>query len=178
MTENIEGSSGLPRTSTLEELDDAKEKELSRKVEAALFISGKYLSLKELVSLTDVNPLLLRKILDDLIEKYSDSGIEVLKKGDSWKMDVSQEHTDLVNRLATGSTEFSNAEQETLAIIAYKQPVKQSVVIKIRGNKAYDHIKNFVDLNLINKRRLGHTSELTVSDKFYDYFRINKPTLD
>jgi len=53
---------------TIEELDIAREKTLSKKVEAALFISGKYLSLKELVSLTDVNPLLLRNILDDLVD--------------------------------------------------------------------------------------------------------------
>ena len=161
---------------TIEELDAAREKTLSKKVEAALFISGKYLSLKELVSLTDVNPLLLRNILDGLVDKYGDSGIEIVKKGDAWKMDASQEHFDIVNRLATGSTEFSSAEQETLAIIAYKQPIKQSVVIRIRGNKAYDHIKNFVDHGLIHKRKQGYTAELTVSDSFYDYFRLNRQT--
>jgi len=173
MNKDLEASENL-RARTIEDLDIEREKVLSKKVEAALFISGKYLSLKELVSLTDVNPILLRNIMDILIEKYKDSGIEILKKGDAWKMDVSQEHTDIVNRLATGSTEFSSAEQETLAIIAYKQPIKQSIVIKIRGNKAYDHIKNFVDLHLINKRRMGHTSELTVTDNFYDYFRLKR----
>ena len=88
-------------------------------------------------------------------------------------MDVAQEYTSMVNKLATGSSEFSRAEQETLAIIAYKQPMKQSVLVKIRGNKAYDHIKKFSELGLINKKKMGHTSELTLNDSFHEYFHVN-----
>jgi segregation and condensation protein B len=57
-----------------------------------------------------------------------------------------------------------------LGIIAYKQPIKQSVIIKIRGNKAYEHIKTFLDMGLIKKKKAGHTEELSLSDDFYDYF--------
>ena len=89
-------------------------------------------------------------------------------------MDVSSEHKDIVNRLATGKSEFTKSEQETLAIIAYKQPMKQSVLIKIRGNKAYEHVKKFAEMNLINKKKIGHTSELTLNDNFHDYFHLNK----
>ena len=73
---------------------------------------------------------------------------------------------------ATGSSEFSKAEQETLAIIAFKQPIKQSVIIKIRGNKAYDHIQKFAGLGLIKKKKTGHTNELSLSEDFYDYFGV------
>jgi len=59
-----------------------------------------------------------------------------------------------------------------LAIIAYKQPMRQSILIKIRGNKAYEHIKGFVERGLVNKRKIGHTAELTLSDSFYDYFHL------
>lgn len=156
-----------------EDLDDSIENENIRKVEAALFISGRFLSLKELISLTDVNPILLRKILEDLLDKYKDSGVNVVRREDLWKMDVAQEYVGMVNRLATGSSEFCNAEQETLAIIAYKQPMKQSVLIKIRGNKAYDHVKRFVEMGLIIKKKMGHTSELNLSESFYDYFHLN-----
>ena len=138
---------------TLEEIDSSQEIENTKKVEAALFISGRFLSIQELLTLTDVNPILLKKILSDLEDKYKDSGIEIVKRDNLWKMDVSQEYTYMVNRLATGSSEFTKAEQETLAIIAYKQPMKQSVLVKIRGNKAYEHIKKFTDMNLINKKK-------------------------
>ena len=87
-------------------------------------------------------------------------------------MDVAQECMWMVNRLAAGSSEFTKAEQETLALIAYKQPMKQSVVVKIRGNKAYEHVKKFVGIGLINKKRMGHTAELTLNENFFDYFNL------
>lgn len=157
----------------LEEIDEELEAESRRKVEAALFIAGRFMSVQELVALTDVNPILLKKVLADLQDMYKSRGIELIRKNDLWKMDVSGEYAWLVNKLATGNAEFSKAEQETLAIIAYKQPMKQSVLIKIRGNKAYDHIKKFVDMGLIHKKKMGHTAELTLSESFYDYFHLN-----
>lgn len=159
---------------SIEELDSEIELENLRKVEAALFIAGKFLTVQELITLTDVNPIFLKKILADLQDKYKNSGITIVQKENSWKMDVAQDYIWMVNKLATGSSEFTKAEQETLAMIAYKQPMKQSVVIKIRGNKAYDHIKRFVDLGLLHKKKMGHTSELTLAETFYDYFHINK----
>lgn len=158
----------------IEELDSEIETENLRKVEAALFISGKFLTLQELITLTDVNPIFLKKILSDLQDKYKNSGITIIQKDNLWKMDVAPDYTWMVNKLATGSSEFTKAEQETLAMIAYKHPIKQSVVIKIRGNKAYEHIKKFVELGLLNKKRVGHTSELTLADVFYEYFHVNK----
>jgi segregation and condensation protein B len=154
----------------IDELDESAELESMRKVEATLFIAGRFLSMQELVSLTDVNPILLKKILEDLSDKYKESGLELVNKDNLWKMDVASEYSYLVNKLATGSSEFSKAEQETLAIIAYKQPMKQSVLVKIRGNKAYDHIKKFVELGLIVKKRIGHTADLSLHESFYDYF--------
>jgi len=158
----------------MDEIDDELETEATRKVEAALFIAGKFMSVQELIALTDVNPILLKKILRDLQDSYKSRGIELVQKNDLWKMDVSGDYAWMVNKLATGSAEFSKAEQETLAIIAYKQPMKQSVLIKIRGNKGYDHIKKFVDMSLVHKKKMGHTSELTLSESFYDYFHLNK----
>lgn len=155
---------------SVDEIDSEKETENIRKIEAALFIAGKFLSVPELVALTDINPIILKKILGDLQESYQDKGMVVMEQNGRWKMDVAPEYAFFVNKLATGSSEFSKAEQETLAIIAYKQPIKQSIVVKIRGNKAYDHIKQFVDMGLISKKKAGHTSELNLSDKFYEYF--------
>ncbi len=157
---------------SIEEIDRERELANVKKVEAALFISGRFMTLQELVVLTDVNPIFVKRILDDLMDAYKDSGIEIVQRDNMWKMDVSSEFSWMVNKLATGSSEFGKAEQETLAIIAYKQPMKQSVLIKIRGNKAYDHIKKFVEMGLINKKKMGHTAELSLSGDFYDYFHV------
>lgn len=161
---------------TLGEIDEAKEKEDLRRIEAVFFVSGRYLSMPELISLSDLNPIIIRELIDKLQEKYSksDSAIEIVEKKGLWKMDVRGEYQNIVNKLATGSAEFTKAEQETLAIIAYKQPIKQSVIIKIRGNKAYDHVKRFNDLGLIKKKKAGHTHELSLADDFFDYFNIHE----
>ena len=160
---------------TLDELDNARDLENMKKVEAALFIAGKFLSTQELVALTDLNPILLSQVLTKLMEKYDDnSAIEIINKGELWKMDIKAEYIGVVNKLATGNEEFTRAEQETLAVIAHKQPIKQSKVIQMRGNKAYDHIKRFLELGLIKSKKAGRTKELSLSDDFYDYFSVGK----
>ncbi len=157
------------------EIEEATEKENLKKIEAILFISGKFLSMQEIVSLSDLTPLIIKETLEKLKERYEkdESSIEIVEKNNMWKMDVRQEYSDLVTRLATGSAEFSKAEQGTLALVAYKQPIKQSVVIKIRGNKAYDHLAKFESLGLIKRKKDGHTNILTTSEEFYDYFGVH-----
>ena len=163
-------------SATVSEIDEAAEKENLKKLEAVFFISGRFLNVQEIISLTDLNPIIIRELIENLKEKYdnSDSAIEVVEKNGLWKMDVRPEYSDIVNRLATGSSEFSKAEQETLAIIAFKQPIKQSVIVKIRGNKSYDHIKKFVQLGMLKKKKEGHTHVLSLADDFYDYFSVKE----
>jgi segregation and condensation protein B len=162
---------------TADEIDEAREKEYIKKVEAILFISGRFLSMQELISISDLNPIILKEIIEKLKDRYNkeDSAIEIVERGGSWKMDIRKEFSDVVNKLATGNSEFSKAERETLAIIAYKQPIKQSVIIKIRGNKSYGHIKKFIEIGLVKKKKVGHTNELSLSEEFYDYFNVSDP---
>ncbi len=159
---------------TAQELDEANEIANMKKIEAALFLSARFLSLKDLVLLTDINPLMLKELIEKLSERYQqdNSAIEIINKDETWKMDVKKEYFNMINKLATGSSEFTKAEQETLAVIAYKQPVKQSVIIKIRGNKAYEHIKKFRENGLLLAKKLGHTLELKLSDEFFEYFHL------
>jgi len=159
---------------TTKELEENRQIENLKKVEAALFISARFLNLQNLVMLTDINPLMVKELLNQLIEKYNrdDSAIEIIIKDNMWKMDVRQEYVSMINKLATGNSEFTKSEQETLAVIAYKQPAKQSVIIKIRGNKAYDHIKKFMDVGLVVGKRQGHTLDLNLSEDFFDYFHL------
>jgi len=165
---------GDMKSDTLNEIDSGKEKEGMKILEAIFFVSGRFLTMSELVSLSDLNPAIIPELIEKIQEKYNseDSAIEIIEKSGLWKMDVKPDFTYLINKLATGSAEFSKAEQETLAIIAFKQPIKQSVIVKIRGNKAYEHVKKFADLGLIRKKRAGRSHELSLSEDFYDYFNI------
>ncbi|MEK6913554.1 MAG: SMC-Scp complex subunit ScpB [Nanoarchaeota archaeon] len=157
---------------TVDEIDSAREKEDLKKLEAVFFVSARFLNMQELISLTDLNPIIIQELIEKLQEKYDkqDSAIEVIEKNKMWKMDVRSQYYNIINKLAGGKSEFTKAEQETLGIIAFKQPIKQSVIIKIRGNKAYEHVQKFVDVGLLKKKKIGHTHELSLSDDFYDYF--------
>lgn len=173
-----EHSAHVITESTAEELDNVfenKETESIEKVEAALFIAGRFINLQELIMLTDVNPIMLKEILNRLEKKYAEGKgvLRLIERSNSWKMDVAEKYHYLINKLATGNAEFTKAEQETLAIIAYKQPIKQSVIIKIRGNKSYDHIKKFRDLGLVVAKPSGHTLDLSLSEEFYEYFNVH-----
>lgn len=161
-----------------EEIDNARELEDLKKLEAAMFLSARFMSLQELIALTEINPIILRGLMDRLIEKYNHEGcaLEIVKarEEEKWKMDVKPSYVWMINKLATGANEFSRAEQETLAVIAYKAPIRQSVIIKIRGNKAYEHIKRFIELGLVKHKKVSHTLELQLSNDFYEYFHLGK----
>lgn len=153
-------------------MPDTKNDEM---VEAVLFIAGRFLTIQDLMKYTDINPLMIRESLQRLKEKYAGHGtIHVIEKDEAYKMDVRANYAHLINKIATGSTEFTKAEQETLAVIAYKQPITQATVVKIRGNKSYNHIKNLIQAGLINSKKAGRTIELHTDESFYDYFNIEK----
>lgn len=158
------------------------ELESLNKIEAALFLAARFLTVDELVRLTDVNPIMLKELLKKLEVKYTGGGSLCIVKREVeghvyYKMDVKSSYAHYINKIASGKSEFTRAEQGTLAVIAYKQPIKQSIIVKIRGNKAYDHIKHFRQNDLVKARRLGRTYEITLSEKFYDYFHIKKENL-
>ncbi len=165
---------------TIKEFEKLDNLEDIKKLEAALFLSARFLSLPELVMFTDINPLRIEELLEKLIEDYNDrnSAIKIISRDKLWKMDIKKEYVSMINKLATGKAEFTKAEQETLAIIAYKQSAersaKQSVIIKIRGNKAYDHIKHFIEIGLVQAKKLGHTLDLKLTNEFFEYFHMIK----
>ena len=160
------------------------ENELLQKIEAALFLSANFLDVDQLVRVTNVNPIMVREMIDKLVEKYNarDSALFISKREVEgkpvFKMDVKQNFHNLVNKMVTGQTEFTKSEQETLAIIAYKQPIKQSSIVRIRSNKAYDHIKHFISMGLVKSKRMGRTYELSLSEDFYKYFNLDKKEIE
>lgn len=176
---------GLKEELYIKELNlDEREDELLRKIEATLFLSASFLSVEDLVRTTGINPITLKEMIVKIHERYQkqNSALVIVHRktefGDYFKMDVRKEYHNMINKIATGETEFTKAEQETLAVIAYKQPIKQSSIVKIRGNKAYDHIKHFIQVGLVRTKKSSRTIELNLSDKFYDYFNINKKEME
>ena len=65
---------------TVKEIDESQDIENKKRVEAALFLSARYLNLQELVMLTDINPLMLKEVLEKL-EADTSYGESVRKFG-------------------------------------------------------------------------------------------------
>lgn len=144
-----------------------------RIIEAALFMSPKPLTFVELARLAKCDKTVLDKILEEILFLYSsiDSAIELYasKEFDEYHLRVNKKYLDKVKYLAT-SSEFGEGVKRTLALIAVKQPIEQSTVIKYRNNKAYEHIKQLTDKGFIEKQPKGKTFVLKTTKKFLTYF--------
>jgi len=142
-------------------------------IEAALFASGRTISLNELACLSGLSLERAGAIADELAGEYSSrqSGIEIRRIGDGYSMQV---RFGLAGRIISfAPREIEAPLIRTLAIIAYRQPIKQSHLVEIRGNKSYDHVKELETRGLINAEKQGHTKLLTTTRGFADYFGIS-----
>ncbi|MHA1748670.1 MAG: SMC-Scp complex subunit ScpB, partial [Promethearchaeota archaeon] len=66
----------------------------------------------------------------------------------------------------------------TLTVIALKQPILKSIVVKIRGSGAYEHIKYLIDNDLINAVKKGRSFDLTTTDKYSEMFGLPKNKME
>ncbi|MEI6104902.1 MAG: SMC-Scp complex subunit ScpB [Methanothrix sp.] len=142
-------------------------------IEAALFASGRTLTPRELADLSALSEERARALADDLTKEYAarDSGIEIKNIGEGYSMQV---RFGLAGRvLSFAPKEIEAPLIRTLAIIAYKQPIKQSHLVEIRGNKSYDHVKELEERGLINAEKFSRTKLLTTTRGFADYFGIS-----
>ncbi|MBU0667279.1 MAG: SMC-Scp complex subunit ScpB [Nanoarchaeota archaeon] len=147
--------------------------DLKNEVEALLFSSGKAMSEVELATLTNNQKKNIIKAISELVDNYKnrDSALMVVSEGESWKLIVREKYMNLVVKIIS-DTELSKSVLETLSVIAWKSPVLQSEVIKIRTNKAYDHIKELVDRDFLIKEKEGRSYKLRVTEKFFEYFDV------
>lgn len=147
---------------------------LKHKVEALLFSSGRAMSLEELRKLTRGSPEEIRSAISEISEdlKARNSSILLSDEGqDAWKLTVQNDHISLVRKIVS-KTELKKSLLETLAIIAWKAPVLQSEIIKVRTNKAYDDLRDLESLNYITRAKKGRTKLIKLSSKFFEYFDI------
>jgi segregation and condensation protein B len=144
-----------------------------KKVEALLFAVGRTISEKELSELSSISVTEIHDSLKELKKQYQEreSPLLIIEEGDGWKLTVHEKYLSIVQQI-NPHTELSKAILETLAVIAWKQPATQSEVIKIRTNKAYEHIDELEKLGYVAKHKHGRTYLLKVTGKFYDYFDL------
>ncbi len=144
------------------------------KVETVLFTTGKFLNLDEISKLSGIGSVgYLKELLEGLKKDYEarNGSLEIIGQGEKWKINIRKEYMYLTENLLTDA-ELDRPTQETLAVIAYKNPAQQHEIIKIRGNKAYDHIGILKELDFVTSEPSGRSRLLKLTQKFYDYFDV------
>jgi len=145
------------------------------KVEALMFAVAKRIHLEEISKITGIIDIeTIKSVLNELKTEYDAKGSSMVlnDEGDGyWKLTVKDHYLPMVQKVVT-QTELDRPLMETLAVIAWKYPVLQADVIKIRHNKAYDHLKQLEDLGFIARNRFGRTNKITLTQKFFEYFDL------
>ena len=111
---------------------------LSLIIEALLFSSSRPLSEKEILSAFDQRspPTLseIKEALKSIEEKYSENSIELVKVASGYRLRIRQEYSSWVAKLWEAKPQkYSRALLETLALIAYKQPITRGEIEEVRG---------------------------------------------
>ncbi|MBU1199427.1 MAG: SMC-Scp complex subunit ScpB [Nanoarchaeota archaeon] len=147
--------------------------ELKKEVESLLFSSGKMMTEKELAELTNSSESEVNNVLNILKNEYDerDTSLMLVNSQDSWKLNVREKYMNLVTKIVA-DTELPFPVLETLAVVAYKAPVVQAEVVKIRGTNAYEQIGILVDAGFVEKRKEGRSFRVNLTPKFFEYFDV------
>ncbi|WP_082788499.1 SMC-Scp complex subunit ScpB [Sphingorhabdus sp. M41] len=103
-----------------------------RAVEATLFASEKPMTIADIRAYVG-EELDIRRILADLQDDFQHRGIVLIKTGDRWHFQTAQDLSHLLRRERAEMRKLSRAGMETLAIIAYHEPVSRAEIEAIRG---------------------------------------------
>ena len=151
-------------------------------IEAALFTAGKPLSVDNIKHqlLTDyqVTKKQINASLQILKNDYQGRGIELVEVASGYRFQsIAQCARDLTQLFAEKSPKYSRALMETLALIAYKQPITRGEIEQIRGVSVTSHIiKSLLERNWVrisgHKEVPGRPAMYVTTPEFLDYFSL------
>ncbi|MEM4258171.1 MAG: SMC-Scp complex subunit ScpB [Candidatus Thermoplasmatota archaeon] len=147
-----------------------------RLVESVLFSAGKPLSIEEIKTTTGLTQKQVVDSLESLITVYNiqrkdETSIEIVKAGNKYAMQVKKKFVD--QSMMVAKPEIKTDLLKTLALIAFHQPVLQSNLRHMVGEKIYEHVDELISLRLVNSKPHGSTELLTTSKLFPEYFGID-----
>jgi len=144
-----------------------------RVVEAELFSATKPLTVTELQTASGLDARTIRSALGKLIDEYngSERALEIAKMGPRYAMQVKKEYSEPAARLA--DLKVPKDVLKSMSLIAYYQPVLQSKMYDLVGNKIYEHVKVLSDLGMVKVKPKKKSIELTTTKKFIETFGID-----
>lgn len=128
-------------------------REIKSIVEGLLFVAGDAVPIKELCSIINIDEPTLKKIVNQMMDSYNDErrGFQIIEVNNSYQLCTRPEHYEYIERLVKPQNRqgLSQASLETLAIVAYKQPITKAQIDYIRGVKSESCIARLIEKELI-----------------------------
>ena len=150
-------------------------------LEGILFVVGdEGITLDNISEVMSISKIEAQELLKELREEYSNEnrGIRISFIGEAFKLTTKQEHKEYYQKLITtrGTNTLSQAALETLAIIAYNQPITRVEVDELRGIASINMIRKLMAKDLIKisgKSNLpGKPNLYRTTSEFLDYFGL------
>jgi segregation and condensation protein B len=147
-----------------------------RLVESLLFSAGKPLSVEEIQETTGLPPKRVTEAIDHLMQSYNidrknDTSLEIVKAGNKFIMQVKKTFTE--KSMMVAKPEIKTDLLKTLALVAFHQPVKQSNLRHMIGERIYADVDQLIGMHLIHSEPHGATELLTTTRLFPEYFGID-----
>ncbi len=147
--------------------------DLVLEVEAILFAAGKPLSAKEVAdALQRDDPRPVQRAVKTLEQTYENrqSALEVRRVGDRYALQLREPYVATVHSVTP--VEMAPRTVKALTLVAYHQPILQSVLVRMIGDVAYEEVQHLRGLGLVRTEPKGSTLELTTTRRFAEYFGI------
>jgi segregation and condensation protein B len=159
--------------------------QLKNIIEAALMVSEKPVSVNQLLAIFEKEADRPEKAdimtaIEQIMQDYEGRGIELKEVSSGYRVQVNGDYADWINHLFDDRPpRYSRALLETLAIIAYRQPVTRAEIEEIRGVSVSSNIIRTLQerswIRVVGQRDIpGKPELLATSKEFLDYFNLKK----
>lgn len=142
-------------------------------VEAILFMSPEPVSIEKIARRIKKKNSFVLDIISMLRKRYEGTSIEIVNINGMYQMRVRREYEIYARDFAPYS-DLKPGHKKCLAIVAFKEPITQTDIVKILGNKAYNYLKFLEKKELIRAYKKGRTRIYKLTKKFETYFGLSK----
>ena len=153
--------------------------EIPQILEAILFVAGEPVAVADLAQALEVSEMEIMHAVEELQRECERRGVTVRRYGDHLRMETRPEYAPYVERLLqpVQRQTLSQTAMETLAVIAYRQPVTKGEVEQVRGVKCDYSVQSLLHKGLIReagrKEALGRPILYATTDRFLEHFGIS-----
>jgi segregation and condensation protein B len=166
--------------------NSVNDNEIKQLIEAALFVSDKALTIEQLQQMLATQQLINKKeitaLVNELITDYQHRGVELVKVASGFRFQAKAQFSLALNQLfQEKAPKYSRALLETLALVAYRQPITRGEIEAVRGVALSSHImKTLLErdwLKVVGHKEVpGRPSLYGTTKTFLDYFSLDSLT--